>query len=76
MPRGGAMGCPVVHAVAVRRRRVGHRGPGVYNVRCQARGRDLSYDLAVDEAEEDYLLEFWPAASTGERLPGAAAKRT
>jgi hypothetical protein len=35
-------------------------GAGWYRVRAHARGRDLRYDLVVEEPVEDYLLVAWP----------------
>ncbi|WP_448060438.1 hypothetical protein [Cellulomonas hominis] len=35
-------------------------GPGDYRIRIHARGRDTSYDLAVEAPCEDYLVEVWP----------------
>lgn len=35
-------------------------GPGTYQVRIGNRGYNIAYDLAVDEAVEDILIQVWP----------------
>ncbi|PYI69758.1 hypothetical protein CVV68_01215 [Arthrobacter livingstonensis] len=40
-------------------------GPVDYRVRIHAKGRDINYDLAVDEPCEDYLIVLWPEPTTG-----------
>ena len=38
-------------------------GPVDYRVRIHAKGRDINYDLAVEEPCEDYLILLWPEAA-------------
>ncbi|GAA2149481.1 hypothetical protein [Actinomadura napierensis] len=36
-------------------------GPGSYQVRAHARGRDIAYDACVQRSQEVYLFQVWPA---------------
>lgn len=38
-------------------------GPGEYAVRCSARGRAAEWDEGKELADEEFLIEIWPAAS-------------
>ncbi|WP_301851103.1 hypothetical protein [Rhodococcus pyridinivorans] len=43
-------------------------GAGTYRVRAYAAGRDLAWDLVVDEVIERYKLQIWPAPYAPPRI--------
>ena len=42
--------------------------PSTVRLRVSATGRDIDYDLSVDESSERYLVQIWPAPDSDQRV--------